>query len=228
MPAGFVTLTYDGSQMCHLETAFPQLEECGLKGTFYCEPALLLECLPEWADVLASGHELGNGALHGAVLDDGSLPGWTAQMVEQDVAEARSLIEDLFPEQGRHSFAFPWGLALSDGVDVSPAVHGVYDVVRTGQHGVNKLPLDPLRVLCVQCDDLDACDLVRIAQQSLEPSTWVVFSFEGVGVGDRAIDAFAHRELLMFLATDPQFTVLPLVHAADALLPQAAPNYKLV
>lgn len=228
MPAGIVSLSYDGSQLCHLETAFPQLEECGLKGTFYCEPALLLESLPEWAHVLACGHEIGNGALHGAVLDDGSLPGWSLQMVEDDVAEAKALIDDLFPEQKRHSFAFPWGAALSDGLDVTPAVHGVYEVVRSGVHGVNKLPPNPKHVLCVHCDDYDAHEMVELAKQALESSTWVVFSFDGVGGGERAIDAYAHRDLCGFLATDPRFTVMPVSDAVSSLVAKRAPNYKLV
>jgi hypothetical protein len=149
-------------------------------------------------------------------------------MVEEDVAEARALIEDLFPEQERHTFAFPWGGSLSDGLDVSPAVHAVYSTVRTGQHGVNKAPFDPLRIQAVQCDGLDACELVQIAKQALEPSTWVVFSFEGVGVGERSVDSYAHRDLLMFLATDPSFRVLPVAQMAEALVPQPAQRYKLV
>lgn len=228
MQTGRVSLTYDGSLLSHLESAFPQLEECGLKGTFYCEPALLLENLPEWAHVLACGHEVGNGALHGAVLDDGSLPGWSLQMVEEDVAEARSLINDLFPEQERHSFAFPWGAGLSDGADVTPAVRSQYGVVRSGQHGLNKAPFDVQNILCVQCDDLDACDLVRTAQQALEPQTWVVFAFEGVGTGERAVDLYAHRDLLVFLATDPRFTVAPVTAMADLLAPSQSAKVRLV
>ena len=187
---GLVSLTYDGALPCHLETAFPQLEEAGLKGTFYCEPALLLENLPEWAGALACGHEIGNGALHGAVLEDGSLPGWSTQMVAEDVSEAKGLIEDLFPEQAAHSFGFPWGRALSDGVDVSEAVRAVYQVVRTGEHGVNKGPFNKSQLKCVQCNGLDSNDLVAIAGQALEPQTWVVFSFEGIGSGERGIDAW--------------------------------------
>lgn len=227
MPTGLVSLSYDGALVCHLETAFPQLEEAGLKGTFYCEPALLLENLPEWASVLACGHELGNGSLHGAVLEDGSLPGWSLQMVEEDVSEARALIEDLFPEQKAHSFGFPWGLGLSDGLDVSPAVREVYSVVRLGTYGVNVPPVDTQRVLCVPCDGLDSLELVSLARRSAEDGAWVVFSFEGVGVGERAVDACAHRDLCIYLASEPRITVVPVSEAA-ALRAGVNMGFKLV
>jgi hypothetical protein len=211
-----------------LETAFPQLEALGLKGTFYCEPAMLLENLPEWAHVLACGHELGNGTFHGAVLDDGSLPGWTMQMVEEDVSEARALIEDLFPEQKQHSFAFPWGMGLSDGLDVSPVVREVYSVVRTGMHGVNAASVDPQQILCVQCDGQDSHELVTVAGQAIESGSWVVFSFEGVGTGERSVDACAHRDLCLYLANEPRLTVRPVCDVATSPAPLRAEAYKLV
>ena len=225
---GLVSLSYDGALLCHLETALPHLEEVGLKATFYCEPALLLENLPEWAHVLASGHELANGALHGAVMEDGSLPGWTLQMVREDVIEAKALLEDLFPEQPDHSFGFPWGKALSDGTDVTSAAQDVYPVVRLGEHGVNKAPWEPRGLNCVQCDDLDSSELIAIAKQALEPGSWVVFSFEGVGAGDRAVDAAAHRDLCLFLANEPRLTVLPVCDVATSLASLRAQAYKLV
>ncbi len=214
MPTGLVSLTYDGALLCHLETAFPQLEEAGLKGTFYCEPAMLLENLPEWGQVLAAGHEIGNGSLHGAVLDDGSLPGWSLQMVEEDVNEVRALIEDLFPEQSGHSFGFPWGTGLSDGLDVTPAVREVYKTVRLGSFGVNAPGFDPQRIACVPCDGLDSMELVQQARRAAEDGSWVVFSFEGVGVGDRSVDACAHRDLCIYLASEPRVSVVPVIVGA--------------
>lgn len=227
MQTGLVSLSYDGSLPCHLEVAVSHLMEAGLRGTFYCEPALLLESLPEWAAVLAMGHELGNGSLHGAVLDDGSLPGWSLQMVEEDVSEAKSLIEDLFPEQKGHSFGFPWGEGLSDGLDIAPAVREVYDVVRTGKHGINGPDLDRQKLNCVLCDELDSHELVAYARKAADEGSWVIFAFEGVGEGERGIDAAAHRDLCLYLSTAP-IRVLPVVEAATVLARTEAKSYKLV
>ena len=54
--SGLVSLTYDGSLLCHLETVLPHLEESALKATFYAEPAMLLENLPGWALAVLDGH----------------------------------------------------------------------------------------------------------------------------------------------------------------------------
>lgn len=225
--SGFVSLTYDGSLLCHLETVLPHLEETGLKATFYAEPAMLLENLPGWALAVIDGHEVGNGALHGAVLEDGSLPGWTPAMVADDVTEAKALIDELFPEQHAHSFGFPWGRPLSDGIDVSSTVQNVYPVVRSGEPGINDADQSSDYLLCVPCDGLSAAEMIDYAKAARQEGTWVVLSFEGVGVGERAVDASAHLELCEFL-TSANIEVAPVVHAAKALATAKSHGIKLV
>lgn len=197
---GYVSLTYDGTLLCHLETVLPHLEESGLKATFYAEPAMLLENLPGWALAVMDGHEIGNGALHGAALEDGSLPGWTPAMVADDIKEARALIEELFPEQNAHTFGLPWGRPLSDGIDVAPTVRDLYPVVRSGEPGINSDP-EMTYLHCVHCDDLTADEMIDYAKAASQDGTWLVLSFEGVGVGDRAVDASAHKQLCKYLAS---------------------------
>jgi len=227
--AGHVSLTYDGALLCHLETALPHLDAYGLKGTFFAEPALLLDHLPEWVQAAAAGHEIANGALHGATLPDGSLPGWTPGMVADDLKEAKLLIEELFPAQARHSFGFPWGRPLSDGVDVSSAARGLYPVVRSGEPGINRFSeLDPGYLRCVRCDGLSAAEMIEFAQTAAEPGVWVVLAFEGVGEGERAIDAEAHRRLCEHLARPDAPSVAPLVQVADLAASISNPGYKLL
>ena len=226
---GHVSLTYDGALLCHLETALPHLDAHGLKATFFAEPALLLENLPGWAEAAASGHEIANGALHGAALPDGSLPGWTPAMVADDVKEARSLIEELFPDQAAHSFGFPWGRPLSDGVDVRSAVRGIYPVVRSGEPGINRIGEMDLEYLrCVRCDGLSAADMIDFAQSASQPGTWVVLAFEGVGVGERSIDAEDHRRLCEHLARPEAPTVAPIVHVASTVQSISSVSFKLI
>lgn len=225
---GHVSLTYDGALLCHLETALPHLDACGLKATFFAEPALMLEHFPAWAVAAAAGHEIANGVLHGAVMPDGSLPGWTPAMVTDDVSEAKSLIEELFPAQPAHSFGFPWGRPLSDGVDVRTAVCGLYEVVRSGETGANKAGETDLGYLrCVRCDGLTAKDMIDCTRPA-EMGSWVVLAFEGVGVGERAIDADAHRRLCEHLSRPDAPTVAPLVQVGNAVASVSTARYKLI
>ena len=54
-----VVLTYDDALDCHLDVAVPQLDEFGLKGTFYCTgiSQSLYNRLDEWRETAQDGHE---------------------------------------------------------------------------------------------------------------------------------------------------------------------------
>ncbi|HXH62030.1 MAG TPA: polysaccharide deacetylase family protein [Fimbriimonadaceae bacterium] len=223
-----VSLTYDGGLLCHLETALPQLQDNGLKGTFYCEPVPLLENLPEWAKALQDGHEIGNGTLHGAVRQDGTLPGWTMEMVLDDVKEAKLLLQDLFPEQDEHTFGLPWGRPLSDGVDATPVVQQVYGTLRTGDSGLNKPPIDLARLKCVKCDAMTTEALIELAETAHRESAWLIYAFEGVGSGERGVDEEVHRALCNWLAHDRRFETATVVGAAARVGAAAARAAKLV
>lgn len=225
---GHVSLTYDGALLCHLETALPHLDANGLKATFFAEPALMLEHLPGWAEASASGHEIANGALHGAALPDGSLPGWTPSMVADDVRDAKSLIEELFPAQTAHSFGFPWGRPLSDGIDVRSSVRGLYEVVRSGEAGANRVGETDIGYLrCVRCDGLSAKEMIDCTHSARDTGAWVVLAFEGVGVGERSIDAEDHRLLCEHLARPEALIVAPIVRVASTSSVSSA-SYKLI
>lgn len=193
-----LSLCYDGSDLSHLETAVPQLASAGFAATFYAEPLTLLEELPEWRRVAANGHEIGNGTLIGAALPDGSLPAWTLEMVEEELTEAKALIDEQFAGQRRHSCALPFGsMECAEGSVVSVAQR-IYPVVRGGDRGVNRHAATAI-LSSVSAEGLSGDELIQLVRiLSAEPG-FVVLVFGGVGTGDPGIDAGAHFALLQHL-----------------------------
>jgi len=226
-----VSLSYDGTLLCHLHTALPALDRYGLKGTFYAEPTLLMESAPEWRDAQKEGHEIGNGCLFGSSLPDGSLPAWTPQMIVEDVEEADFLLEELFPEQNDHSLALPWGRDVcADGQPYLEEVSQLFNVVRTGVTGLNNLPKpDNQRLMCVPTADFTGRQLTDVVKTAERNRSWVVLAFEGVGMGENAVDAAAHDFLLSYLADNKEsVTVLPVIDAAYAASGISSTTLKLV
>ncbi|MFM9871831.1 MAG: polysaccharide deacetylase family protein [Fimbriimonadaceae bacterium] len=217
---GFVSLTYDGTQLCHVETALPDLIDFKLTGTFYAEPSTLLDHYPAWRNAQAKGHEIGNGSLLAASLPNGSLPAWTTEMILDDLSEANDLIEDLFANQPECSIGLPIGRPIcANSGDYSPALRSTYSVIRTGTPGINPAAVRAANHLkIIDPTDLNGSQLAQIARQAIQNPSWIVFAFDGIGSGSRSIDHKSHRQLLEFLSQNQDLlNVMPVINAATAL-----------
>lgn len=226
-----ISLTYDGTQWCHLGTVIPQLEAAGFLGTFYADPVMLMENLPEWQAAQVRGHEIGNGCLIGSALPDGSLPAWTPAMILDDIEEADFLLEELFPDQPDHSFGMPWGEArCAADTDYLPTVAHAFNVIRTGERGVNQPGEFDLKALrSLPMEDLTGSQLIEVCRLAIHQGGWSIFAFDGVGMGDRAVDAADHAELIEFLAASRDVVqVLPVITMAERLLDAPKPTIRLV
>lgn len=227
---GIVSLTYDGTQLCHVETALPDLTDFKLTGTFYAEPSTLLDHYPAWRNAQARGHEIGNGSLLAASLPDGSLPAWTTDMILDDLSEANDLIEDLFAAQSACSVGLPIGSALcANSPDYTQFLQSTYSVIRTGKPGINPANITAAQQLkIIDPTDLNGSQLAQIARQAIQNPSWIVFAFDGIGSGSRSIDQKAHRQLLDFLKQNQDLVqILPVINAAQKLS-QSDPTLKLV
>lgn len=213
---GLISLSYDGSLQCHTEIALRHLSSRGLRATFYVEPALMLESISDWQAASAAGHEIGNGCLHSVAETDGSISSWFVGSLAQEVQEAKELIEEAFPGQAEHSFGYPWGQPVPDDEGYAPAISRSYDIARSGVSGFNEPgAIDRQRIKCIPCDGITAEELTEYAMAARSCGSWAVFSFEGVGVGRRAIDVEQHARFCDWLASANDLEVAPVVsHAA--------------
>lgn len=217
---GIVSLTYDGTQLCHVETALPELTERNLQATFYAEPSTLLDHYPAWRTAQTRGHEIGNGSLIGAALPDGSLPAWTTAMILDDLAEANDLLFDLFPDQSQFSLGLPYGKATcADSRNYLPSLQFTFRAIRSGTPGINPIsPQTSKNLKIIDPTDLSGSQLIQIARQAIQNPNWIVFAFDGIGVGKKSIDHKAHRTLLDFLVTNQDIlATAPVIQVTEQL-----------
>ena len=199
-PASLVSLTFDGSLICHLETVVPALADREMLATFYVEPAAMLDEYPRWRQVCETGHEIGNGTLLGSALPDGSLPAWTVDMVADDLAEAIELIEELFPTQGACSVALPVGPAVCAGsTDYLAEISHGHPVVRSGLRGLNRADVETARLKTIPVAGMTGPQLVETVRLAIQEKAWAVLQIDAVGVGDPGIDAQSLLDFLAFL-----------------------------
>lgn len=213
---GVVSLSYDGSCISHLETALPQLDQAKLRGTFFADPPPLLDSYPAWRTAEARGHEIGNGSLISIALPDGRLPRLSTTAILEDLAECDDLLAELFPAQGFFPLGLPIGrAACADSEDYSTELLTAHPVIRTGRMGINRRTGGDGLLATVDASDLAGPQLCQLARQAAQGGEWLIFSFGGIGVGERSTDAAAHAELIEFLLDNNDLIeVLPIGAAA--------------
>lgn len=213
-----VSLSYDGALPCHVETVLPQLEAAGFRGTFYGDGVGLLARAREWRSAADRGHEIGNGALLSAACPDGSLPGWTLAMIEEDLELTHALLNEMFGSWD-HSVAFPCGVPRCNcNEDYREVVHAQGWVARGGQDGLNNPRSCDLGYLArIVADELTGCELAGLVETAAAKGAWLILAFHGVGVGDLAVDSAAHLELLQTLRSRDDLWVDPIAAIAARL-----------
>jgi len=229
---GAVSLSYDGGDPSHLETAAPCLEALSLKGTFYVPPTKVLEAPNRWAALAAAGHEIGDAGMFDAAGPSGLLQDWTSQMVENDLHMSREFYDGLFGKDRARSLAYPIlrpearadresaGIeALQQISLLRPLVRSKYSVARGSVDGHNDpTTCDVLALRCIQASGYIAEELILLARQALDAGAWAVFAFEGVGVGEHAVDAMEHAKLCLWLAERRTQALLGTVAEVGALV----------
>lgn len=213
-----VSLTYDGTQLCHSETVLPHLDAFDLKATFYADPLPLLESLPIWKVAVKRGHEVANGCLIGSVDGSGDLDSWTPEMVGDDVDETDRMLAELFPGQSVYSFGYPWVTGGAYGISyLRRIIEERHSVCRSGEQGTNDLEdVDLSYLKCVPMDDASASQMIEVVRSSVRNGEWIILAFEGIGSGEPSIDASAHLGLCSWIADNRElFEVLTVSEAAE-------------
>ena len=226
-----VSLTYDGTQLCHAETALPHLDAFGLKGTFYADPLPLLDSLPLWRKALSDGHEIGNGCLIGTVDAGGAIDSWTPEMVGDDIDDADSLLRELFPGQNVFSFGYPWITAGAYGiVNLRRIVEQRHSVCRSGDQGMNEAQSVDLSYLrCAAMDGFTSNEMIEFVRSAGRLGQWIILAFDGIGSGDPSVDASAHYELCTWLNDSRDLVdVVTVSNAAQLAQGEARPKLRLL
>jgi peptidoglycan/xylan/chitin deacetylase (PgdA/CDA1 family) len=203
-----VSLCYDGTDVSHLETAVPCLDEFGLSGTFFANAPRLLENALGWQAAANGGHEIGSHPFLEAADELGRLHRWTLESVEADLRAERKLVSELFPRQPGFCFAYPGPdpECMSVAYDPKPtsyrpAVERVYEVARSAISDVNDQSSCAIGYLAsIPAAGLSAEELAAVAELAVEKRAWALLVFRGIGVGPEATDQRAHRGFCSWLS----------------------------
>lgn len=222
-----VSLTYDGAQICHAETAIPHLDSVGLKGTFYIDPLNMLETLPLWIEASRNGHEIGNGCLTYC----GPIDAWTAEMVADDLEECDNLIREIFPHQQLFSFGYPASTGSAIGIDyLKRIIERKHLVCRSGEQGGNDRSNINLAYLnCFTFDGQSGNQIIEVVRNAIRTYSVIVLAFDGIGSGEPAIDASAHLELCNWLHTSQDIVqTVTITEVANQIREAGKPELRLV
>jgi len=204
-----VVFTYDDGLDCHLDVAVPQLDEFGLKGTFFCtgNSNSLDVRMEDWRAIVKNGHELGNHTLFHPcdgtgqdwVKPEYDLRNYTPEQIVAELKVASTLLKAIDGKDKR-TFAFTCGDCFAGDYDFSkeiekqfvaarldgpvPGNMNQYDVYKTPSWGVNSPTAD---------------ELIAYVQQAMDKGTIAIFMFHSVGGGYLNVGAEEHHKLLQFV-----------------------------
>jgi peptidoglycan-N-acetylglucosamine deacetylase len=229
-----IVLTYDDSLRSQLDIAVPQLDEAGLRGTFFLNGTFPPADVARWRAVAARGHELGNHSLvH-------PCPAGTFAMEPQNNTERYS-VAGMLREIGAmntlltaidgklsHTYGVPCSQTIVGGQDYIEALRasGLVRYVRTGAPDdaviADPRALDPFRVPSRGFPkSATGAELIGFVERVRRSGGMGVITFHGVGGDYQQVSAAAHRELVQYLkAHADAIWVAPFGEAMDAVRPR--------
>lgn len=210
-----VCLTYDDALDGHLDTAIPQLDAAGLKGTFFCtgNSPTLYHRMEDWRKAARSGHELGNHTLFhpclgtsydGKKLDwvkpEYDLQNYNVAQIMNELRTANTLLKAIDGHEKR-TYAYTCGNTTAGGVPFTDSLVNLFTAAR----GASALPqtmkgYDVYNTPSIVVIDNSAEELIASINKAMEFGTIAIFMFHSVGGGYLNVDAEEHRKLLEYIS----------------------------
>lgn len=208
-----VSLAYDDALASQLDTAIPQLNAAGLKGSFYLPLSAntIQSRLADWRAAAAQGHELGNHSLFHQCAK--SLPNrdWVSPDRDLDQTPAARLVAEIrlgnaflqaIDGHTQRTFTAPCTDQLAAGTPYLPLLTEDFVAMKTTVGGVvaDMQQLNIHAVPVIAPSDVTGAQLIAWVKAAGAKGTMVNFTFHGIGGDHLQISAAAHAELLQFLA----------------------------
>lgn len=208
-----VSLAYDDALPSQLDTAIPQLNAAGLKGSFYLPLSAdsIQSRLADWRAAAAQGHELGNHSLFHQCAK--SLPnrGWVSQDRDLDQTPASRLVAEIrlgnaflqaIDGKTQRTFTAPCTDQLAAGKPYLPLLTQDFVAMKTivGDVVADMRTLNIHAVPVIAPSEVTGAQLIAWVKAAGAKGTMVNFTFHGIGGDHLQISAAAHAELLQFLA----------------------------
>lgn len=204
-----VVFTYDDALDGHLDVAVPQLDEFGLKGTFYCignSPSLYIRT-DEWRKIAQNGHELGNhtifhpcnGTRGDWVKPEYDLRKYSLDQIVAELKTANTLLKAIDGKTER-TFAYTCCDYVAGGTDFSGEVEKLFVAARLdGSVPENMNNYNVYKTPSWGVNNPTAEQLIAFVDEALKKGTIAVFMFHSVGGGYLNVGAEEHRKLCEYV-----------------------------
>jgi len=112
---GIICLTYDDGMTTQYKNAIPQLNEFGIKGTFFLNNVSNRESVTAWRDASKAGHELGNHTLFHPCPKRFGWPkevtteNYTVDLILEEIKIVNAILDVTELESKKRTFAYPCG-----------------------------------------------------------------------------------------------------------------------
>lgn len=204
-----VNLSYDDALNSQLDNAIPVLNEFGIKGSFYLtlSSPVVKQRHNDWREIARQGHELGNHTIYHACQK--SLPGreWVSShrdldklshaQIHQEVKFANDVLF-LIDGKTKRTFTPPCGdLNAKEGNYVSALAEQFEGIKWQNRHGKQ---FDKVYMPY----DVSGSELIKHVEQYARGGGALTIIFHGIGGDHLAVSYEAHRQLVAYLAQNPQ------------------------
>ena len=223
-----VSLTYDDGLPDALSRAVPDLNERGLRGTFYLTTGK--RCVRkrenEWRRAFEQGHEIGSHSMRHPCRADAyprpprwlakelQLESWSPDRIASEIEEAASWLNGHVGEDPWRTYAYPCcATAIGDPPDeraYEKAIRRHHFAARIGGGGPNDPgDLDLLRIRSFRCDRPTLGEIAGYCDEALRTGGWTVLMFHSIGGWRIRTSRSVHRAVLDHLLANA-FWVAPL------------------
>jgi peptidoglycan/xylan/chitin deacetylase (PgdA/CDA1 family) len=209
---GAVSLTYDDGLDSQLDHAAPQLDERGLRGTFFLTQENMVARLADWQALARRGHEIADHTMtHPCGLESFSAPGF----LRHEIQPMEKFLDDNFGKsgagQGVRTYAYPCGYTRL-GRGGSPVRRARYrQVMQSAFLAARTVDGDPNRPADVLRHRFtlnafeptyaeDRADLgMAYVNKAVDHGAWAILVFHGVlpaRLGDGDASTLVHGQIL--------------------------------
>ena len=205
-----VVFTYDDGLDCDLDVVVPQLDEFGLKGTFFCtgNSPSLYNRTEEWRAITKRGHELGNHTLFHPcdgtgqdwVKPEYDLRTYTPEQIVAELKTANTLLKAIDGKTER-SYGYTCSHFVANGVDFTDSIKNIFVAARC--EGPIPETMDGYKTWktpSFMSVDPEIDDLIAKVDEAKAKGTIVVFMFHNVGGGYLNTAADVHKQLLQYVS----------------------------
>ncbi len=223
-----ISFTYDDGVDSALDSAMPDLEKAGFRGSFYLPVGNpdVPRRKGDWRDAFLRGHEIGSHTVRHPCRGpehEYNLSTYTPLRIRNEILSASTWLNRHIGSDPFRTFAYPCGqTAIGDPPDeasYTAAVRASHFAARMARGGINNpavVSRNLLRIASSAIDYPHARELspfIRYCEQAADSRGWGVLLFHGIGDDWLPTERDVHQGIIDYLA-DGRFWVAPVREVA--------------